>query len=293
MNAPAATLEFSRLPSATKLYVRAALARPKGLKSGATIPRIEARVPRVRPDPAQVAGYRSLCGFVDNGRVPPTLPHILAAPLHLAVLTHPEFPLKLLGAVHVRNHVVQHRPLRPDETLDVRVFVEGHAAVDNGIEFRLETRVHDTKGECIWESTSTNLVRKGGGKKKKPAAPWTPPDFSAFREIARWIAPSDIGRRYGRLAGDLNPIHLYPLTAKLFGFPRAIAHGMWSFARSAAEITQTLPVGALTIEAAFKRPVLLPSACVLLVRGNGAGQEYSLVSPDRQTVYLSGNVKAG
>jgi len=288
----AATLEFSRLPSATALYVRAALARPKGLKSGATIPRIEARVPKVRPDAAQVAGYRAVCGFVDNGRLPPTFPHILAAPLHLAVLTHPEFPLKLLGAVHVRNHVQQHRPIRPDEVLDVRVFTEGHTPVDAGIEFRLETRIHDGKGECIWESTSTNLVR-GAEKRKKHAAPWTPPDLSAFREIAHWTAPADIGRRYGRLAGDLNPIHLYPLTAKLFGFPRAIAHGMWSFARCAAETTKSLPVGPLTIDTAFKRPVLLPSECFLLVRANGAGQEFYLVNRDRQTVYLSGNVKAG
>jgi len=289
----AATLEFDRLPSANKLYVRAALAKPKGLKSGETIPRIEARVRRVRPDPRQVAGYRAVCGFTDNGRLPPTFPHILAAPLHLAVLTHQDFPLKLLGAVHVRNHVIQHRPLQADESLDVRVSVEGHTPVDGGIEFRLETRVHDSSEQCVWESTSTNLVRKPEKKKKRPAAPWTPPDFSTYREIAQWKAPADIGRRYGRLAGDMNPIHLYALTAKLFGFPRAIAHGMWSFARCAAETTKSLPVGALTIDAAFKRPVLLPSDVFLLLRQNGASQDFFLVNKDRQTVYLSGNVKAG
>src|SRR5262249_29153763 len=109
-----ATLEFSRLPSATTGYIKPAMAKPKGLTDGETIPRITARVAKVRPNPAQVSGYRRLCAFTDNGRLPPTFPHILAAPLHLAVLTHPDFPLKLIGAVHVRNQVIQHRPLNAD-----------------------------------------------------------------------------------------------------------------------------------------------------------------------------------
>jgi hypothetical protein len=153
--------------------------------------------------------------------------------------------------------------------------------------------VHDKSDACVWESTSTNLVRKGDAKRKKPSTPWTPPDFTGYREIAHWNAPANIGRRYGRLAGDLNPIHLWPLTARLFGFPRAIAHGMWSFARCAAETTKNLPLGALTIDAAFKRPLLLPSGAFLLLRQNGASQDFFLVNKDRQTVYLSGNVKAG
>ena len=53
-----------------------------------------------------------------------------------------------------------------------------------------------------------------------------------------WRLPGDLGRRYAAVSGDHNPIHLYPLTAKAFGFPRQIAHGMWSKARCVAALDE-------------------------------------------------------
>ncbi|MEJ7875979.1 MAG: hypothetical protein WKF62_04900, partial [Solirubrobacterales bacterium] len=52
--------------------------------------------------------------------------------------------------------------------------------------------------------------------------------------------------------------HMYGLTAKAFGFPRQIAHGMWTKARCVAALEPRLP-DAFSVEVAFKRPVLLPS----------------------------------
>ena len=60
------------------------------------------------------------------------------------------------------------------------------------------------------------------------------------------------------MSGDFNPIHMHPLSARLFGFPSAIAHGMWTKARSLAALGPQLP-GAFTVEVAFRRPLLLPA----------------------------------
>ena len=70
--------------------------------------------------------------------------------------------------------------------------------------------------------------------------------------------PGDIGRRYAEVSGDRNPIHLHPLTARLFGFPRAIAHGMWTKAHALAAFEGRLP-SAFTVDVRFKQPVLLPA----------------------------------
>ena len=59
------------------------------------------------------------------------------------------------------------------------------------------------------------------------------------------------------MSGDLNPIHMHPLTARLFGFKSAIAHGMWTKARCLAALEASLP-DAFTVEVAFKKPILLP-----------------------------------
>src|SRR5213076_2448555 len=75
---------------------------------------------------------------------------------------------------------------------------------------------------------------------------------------AVWKLPGDIGRRYAAVSGDRNPIHLHPLSARLFGFPRAIAHGMWTKARALAAQEAELP-DAYTTSVRFRKPILLPS----------------------------------
>ena len=75
---------------------------------------------------------------------------------------------------------------------------------------------------------------------------------------AVWQLPGDLGRRYGSVSGDLNPIHVHPLTARLFGFPSAIAHGMWTKARALAALEPRLP-DAFVVDVRFRRPILLPA----------------------------------
>jgi len=82
--------------------------------------------------------------------------------------------------------------------------------------------------------------------------------------------PENIGRKYGAVSGDRNPIHLHALSAKAFGFPRAIAHGMWLKARTLASLGGRLP-DAYTVEVAFKTPVLLPSALAIATERHGDG----------------------
>ena len=84
------------------------------------------------------------------------------------------------------------------------------------------------------------------------------PSAEDLPATATWQLPGDLGRRYGSVSGDLNPIHVHPLTARLFGFPSAIAHGMWTKARCLAALDGRLP-DAFTVEVAFKRPILLPA----------------------------------
>ena len=74
---------------------------------------------------------------------------------------------------------------------------------------------------------------------------------------AQWRLPGDLGRRYAGVSGDRNPIHLHDVPAKLLGFPRTIAHGMWTKARCLAALENRLPE-AFAVEARFRRPVRCP-----------------------------------
>ena len=141
--------------------------------------------------------------------------------------------------------------------------------------------------ELVWESTST-LLRLGAGGDQGDADA-TP--GRTFEEVpsggVQWRLPGDLGRRYAAVSGDHNPIHLYGLTAKAFGFPRQIAHGMWSTARCLAALDGRLP-DAMTVEVAFKKPILLPGTVALGTAKVDEGYAFSLTKPTTSAPHLLG-----
>jgi len=285
------TLQFEDLPITTSGYLKALFSRSGKLGEGGTIPRIEARIRQLTPDASPLSGYCRVCGFAASAKLPPSYPHVMAFPLHLAVMTHEKFPLKLLGLVHIRNSITQHKVINADESVDMQVYVDGHRDVEKGLEFDLVTRVFDGTGELLWESTSTMLSRRGssgaGKKKKREASQRSGVEFGRY---ASWRAPSDIGRRYARQAGDINPIHLSMLSAKLFGFPKAIAHGMWLLARTAAELQKDLPDAGFRYDVAFKLPVLLPNWVLLKYSAEENGIQLALLNEEGKKPHMYGEV---
>jgi acyl dehydratase len=105
-------------------------------------------------------------------------------------------------------------------------------------------------------------------------------------------AEAGLGRRYGQLSGDLNPIHVADVTARAFGFRSAIAHGMWSLARCAAEIDARVPASApRVLEVQFRRPVFLPSWVSLQVSGEASGVRFALRDAQGEKLHLIGSLR--
>jgi len=101
----------------------------------------------------------------------------------------------------------------------------------------------------------------------------------------------DLGRRYGAVSGDRNPIHMHSLTAKPLGFPSAIAHGMWSKARALAQLNGRLP-DAFEVDVRFRKPILLPARVEFASSGE-AGEEilFALRDARKGTPHLDGRVR--
>ena len=182
------------------------------------------------------SAYAAVCGFPAKDAVPLTYPHMLAFPLHMAIMTSQDFPFPAIGTVHVENSITGHRPIHPGESLDVAVSAQPARPHAKGQVVDFVARV-SSGDELVWESTSTYLHR-GRGDESAPAGLDLPP---APEGTTQWRLPADLGRRYAAVSGDANPIHLTALTAKALGFPRAIAHGMWSLARVVAAVENRLP----------------------------------------------------
>ncbi|MGI6871373.1 MULTISPECIES: MaoC family dehydratase [Amycolatopsis] len=251
--------ELREAPKLAPLYAKALLPH----SGGGGLPDTEYVRAGVEFDPAHVAAYNQVCGFRLGDELPVTYPHMLAFPLQMALMTQPDFPFPLLGMVHVANRITQRRPVRLTDTGTVRVRAENLRPHEKGRQFDVISEYTTADGP-IWTEVSTYLRRgggEGGGKREQLAAP---------APKAIWRVPADIGRRYAEVSGDRNPIHLHPLTAKLFGFPSAIAHGMWTKARVLAAFEGRLP-DAYTVDVRFKLPVLLPAKVAFTSWQTGGG----------------------
>ncbi len=251
-----AVKELDALPSLGPLYARAAVTAP--LPRGSSLPETELRVTGVRVDRARLGDYAEVCGFRRSDALPPTYVHVLAFPLAAELMASRSFPFALPGLVHVGQVVEVHRPLTADDALDLSVRATEIRPHPKGRVVELAASA-SVDGELAW-SGRAQCRRRGGGPEDAPTPgedlPSPPSEETC---TTRWRVPGDTGRSYAGVAGDVNPIHLHPLSARLFGFPRAIAHGMWTMARALAALEGRLPERSGT-EVRFAVPLLLPSS---------------------------------
>src|SRR4029453_3261206 len=120
------------------------------------------------------------------------------------------------------------------------------------------------------------------GARQEPVAS---PEPTGSGATARWRIPADTGRRYAAVSGARNPIHLNPLAAKAFGFPRAIAHGMWLHARALASLGAR-PADPYRVDVDFKAPVFLPSTVSVSTRPTSDGFHLEVRRPRDQRLHV-------
>jgi len=256
-------------------------------KTGGDLPDLALTRHDVPVDRAHLAAYSEVCGFPLKETLPVTYPHMLAFGLHMAIMTDGSFPFPAIRTVHLENAISQHRPILATERLQVTARPDHLRPHPKGTVFDLLTTVH-SGGEPVWEETST-FLRLGKGSRDASSSAL---DGLAQPESAgtSWKLAGDLGRRYAAVSGDHNPIHLYALTAKAFGFPRQIAHGMWSKARCLAALDGRLP-DAVTTEVAFKKPILLPGTVTFGSARHADGYAFALARPKDGKPHLLGRFR--
>ena len=233
-----------------------------------------------------VDAFARVCGFPTKDAVPLPYPHLLAFPLQMAIMSDPAFPAPAIGTVHLENSISVHRPIAIGETVNVTVNVGPSRPHPKGKVFDFHTLVR-ADGDTVWEETSTYLRRGQGDPDASSGTAF--PDAEPNGVV--WKLPGDLGRRYAAVSGDHNPIHLYPLTAKALGFPRQIAHGMWTMARCVAALENRLP-DSVRVDVAFKKPVLLPGSVAFGSRPVDGDYAFSLSRPKDGSPHLAGRTTA-
>ena len=275
---------MSEAPSLLPLYLKAAATGPLH-RGGDALPSSVYTLEDQEIDARHLTAFQRVCGYPVTDVLPPTYLHVLAFPLSVALMTERSFPFPLVGMVHVANSITLSRAVRSDEVVSFTVRADDLRSHPAGRQFDLLAEA-TVEGAAVWTSRSTYLRRGKSGEKSGEKRPELAPQAGAV-SIVR--VPGDVGRRYGAVSGDRNPIHLHNLTAKAFGFPSAIAHGMWLKARTLAALQGRLPE-AYTAEVAFKLPVLLPATISISAAQDGDACTLDVRSAKSGKPHLTGSV---
>jgi acyl dehydratase len=295
-----ADVELTAVPGLAGLYRQAvalAVRRKVGRSSmPSVLPAVRHRVGGVAVDLGGLTRFQHLLGSAARDVLPSAYLHTLAFPVAMSVLTRPDFPLPLLGMVHLSNEVYQDRQVSAFEKLDVVAWTEDLRPHPAGLQVDVVTEI-GVDGVRVWSGRSVYLARgvrlEASGPRER--GPEDRPPFSTPATTGVWRLDADTGRRYAAVSGDWNPIHLSGPTARALGMRTAIAHGMYLAARMVDEAVPA-PAGALAWRIDFAGPVLLPGAVTtsFLRRGAGHDDRVDVVgwSAARQRLHFTGWVRA-
>lgn len=291
------------MPSLSKLYVNAAATaarrRVLGTDAGISLPPCGHEVRGVLAQVGNLTAYQHLVGETASDVLPAGFLHALAFPVSMSVMNRDDFPLPLLGMVHLANTVEQHGPVLFTEALDITSWAEnlrGHRA-GTQVDVVAEVRRAEQSG-VVWKGTSTYLA-KGVFLPgiDKPSVTPEPTTFAAPDPTAQWQLGVDTGRAYAAVSGDFNPIHLSVLSAKALGMRRSIAHGMYLASRALADVG-AVKGDSFRWDVVFEAPVFLPARVALDISSvhsdAGAWQrsDYAAWNPRSGRRHFSGSVTA-
>jgi len=271
------TFDQNQQPSIARTMTKALMLPRKGFSAEVGLPNIKASWLGARVDADILNDYRATLGLATAATLPILYPHVVAGVMHLSMLTHKSFPIRLLGAVHTKNSIIQHKPIACDQPLDIHSVIEGYRIVAKGLEFDFSTNIV-IGGETFWEEMTTYFVagkfddkNNSGVDSVTAGKSFELVNLEEFEDTAQWHVPKDRGKKYAKISGDYNPIHISSLLAKLFGFKRDIAHGFGILAEAInhssakAAIDHAMTSGCasqesrIQIDAVFKGPVYLDS----------------------------------
>lgn len=282
--------EVRLLPSSLKLKVMIAKALATSFNRPPASAGIPDRAAMVLVQPIQLgrlAAYNRLCGFDLGNSVPATWLHVLTFPLQTFLMSRSDFPFSLPGTVHLANEMTQYRRVSTSEQLQLTVRPRNVLPHRKGVAFEFVGEA-EADGELVWSGVTTYLATN----KTLPGEPvrFARPDATEVEPSQQWQLPADLGRRYAAVSGDSNPIHTNLVSARIFGFPRPIIHGMWTHARALAALGPRV-AESFTVNVSFTKPILLPSAVRFAAQPDADGWRFTVWNEQADSAHLLGELR--
>lgn len=298
---------LGELPSLSKLYVNAAAAAARRRVLGTSpgkkrLPVVSHEVRAVKADVENLTAYQHLIGETASDTLPAGYVHALAFPVSMSVMNRDDFPLPLLGMIHLKNRIEQLVPIQFSQELDIRSWAENLAGHRAGTQLDVVAEVRSASSDdLLWRGVSTYLAKgvflPGIDKPGSTNGSAVGSDFVPPNPTALWQLNLDTGRSYATVSGDFNPIHLSVLSAKALGLRGSIAHGMYLASRALADVG-AVKADSFVWDVAFEAPVFLPARVALDITtvqadaGSWERSDYVAWNPRSGRRHFAGSVTA-
>lgn len=270
--------------------LKAAFYRPPNTISGELALPTQVLEQQYQINPRHCENYHKLVAWNSGiaSVIHPNYLQVLTLPMQLSMMVSKPFPFKPMGLVHLANEIHVNELPEQNAELTLRTSFDGLQAHKRGYVFALKSEGFIGR-ELAIAATSYYLARI-----KHDVLTATKPDLAVSTLDTQQLLPTlgtidpegdtflypstfeqGIGRRYARVSGDYNPIHLSRWSAKLLGFRRAIAHGMYSKAVCVSMLAKNDVFSCRTanpsifankvIATQFVQPIYLPSEAQIQV----------------------------
>lgn len=250
-------LVLSTMPSYRRELIKALFKRTK--PSNYSFDELKVSLSHIRIDTRQLSRYNRYFAFSDN-EIPLPFWFVFSQPAQLALFNLPQFPASVVGLVHTGLVIEKHRPGQVDDEYQVSLSVQSCEKTDKGLKISLHI-VIQSNGEKVISLQSDYLSPSRDRKAGKPKSNARPFDTSEARKVEYDVRKA---RKYARISGDYNPIHLSSALARLFGFRQPILHGMYSVASLYAYSYKRNIGSDKQMRVKFKRPLFLPQSAYIL-----------------------------
>ncbi len=285
------TITLTETPKNSSLFVKAALGAipvPGLSNRPSTLPDRVVKLQGLQVDPDHLSAYCRATGLRFGDALPLTYPFILSFPLAMQLVVARDFPFVAVGAVHAQNLIERTRDISVSEPLDFQTHIENLREHPKGLLVDAVTEVSVGR-EQVWRQVTTFLHQQrtslSGGPKPEPKPDEVPPPPMRTTRVDQQMI-----NRYAAASGDHNPIHTSALGAKAFGFPKPIAHGMWSAANVLANIEGRVPAEA-TYDVKFGKPIFLPSTVNVYADQVEGGWDLALRHPKKGYPHLTATLR--
>ncbi|MFI6042257.1 MaoC family dehydratase [Nocardia sp. NPDC051321] len=284
-------ISLKETPKNGPLYLKAALgAVPLPLVSArkSTLPDRAIQLDGLRVDPDHLAAYCRATGLRFGDALPLTYPFILTFPIVMQLVVQRDFPFVAVGAVHAENLIERTRDISVSEPLDIKARIENLREHPKGLLVDAITEISVGR-ELVWRQVTTFLHQQrtslSGGPKPEPK-----PEEAAPPPLRTWRVDQKTINQYAAASGDHNPIHVSSLGAKALGFPKTIAHGMWSAAHILGTIEGRVP-GKATYSVKFGKPIFLPSTVNVYADQVTGGWDLAVLNPKKGFPHLTATLR--